>query len=84
LKPLDRDKGRFRVAGTPSLAKSWESGRDRGGGSGVGFEGGAHGQPSFPAFPFGCRVAVVEVDTETGYVRLRRPRVAASRDGTGA
>ena len=38
-------------------------------------------EPQMPTFPFGTHVAVVEVDTETGHVRLRR-HVAVDDAGT--
>ena len=77
---LDADRGVFHVAGTPTAARSWaEVGAA---GDIVDPIGGAPmGQPieaalTFTAdnatFPFGAHVAVVEVDTETGRVTLRR------------
>ena len=67
---LDTDKGAFHVAGTPAVSKTWAD---------VAASNGADGiaqQVSFtvsgPTFPFGAHVAVVEVDTETGRVKLIR------------
>ena len=67
---LDGHAGRFHVAGTPSVSVGW---------SDVVAAAGAHGlavtdyfAPSSPTFPFGAHVAVVELDTETGEVRLVR------------
>ncbi len=69
---LDRDAGAFHVAGTPSIAKSWAE---------LSMAGQAAGDPlavehTFVAdnatFPFGAHVAVVDVDTQTGKVRLVR------------
>jgi len=63
------DDGRLGVAGVPSSALTWEQIVAAGTGplvEAVDFEqGGA-------TFPFGAHVAVVEVDTETGKVELRR------------
>jgi carbon-monoxide dehydrogenase large subunit len=66
---LDDGTGRFHVAGTPSRTLTWA-------------DLAADGQeplsadtdyiPKMPTFPFGAHVAVVEVDTETGHVRLRQ------------
>ncbi len=66
---FDRSAGRFHVAGSPALHRSWadvasavpeplRAEHDFG--------------PTRPTFPFGTHVAVVEVDTETGAVQLRR------------
>jgi len=72
---LDKDQGAFHVSGTPSLSKSWgelagaaQTDTDLP-------EGLAHGEYyAVPGatFPFGCHIAVVEVDTETGQVRHLR------------
>ena len=72
------DDGRFHVAGTPASSLGWDDLAD-----------GADGhlavehvfEPSMPTFPFGTHVAVVEVDTETGSVRLRQ-HVAVDDAGT--
>ena len=72
--------GRFHVAGTPAITVSWadvaavaESAVEADGGEGRRL---LHAETDFaasgPTFPFGAHVAVVEVDTETGAVRLRR------------
>lgn len=70
---LDKVEGRFHVAGTPAIAKTWAE---------LAAEsllaGGAPlmAEVDLPAggatFPFGTHVAVVEVDTETGKVNLVR------------
>ncbi|MGZ4716911.1 MAG: xanthine dehydrogenase family protein molybdopterin-binding subunit [Acidimicrobiales bacterium] len=66
---LDRDEGRFHVAGTPTIGLGWEE---------LGVEdldplGGLSDLADAKAtFPFGAHVAVVEVDTETGQARLTR------------
>ncbi len=67
---LDRSSGAFHVAGTPAVSRSWaEVGAAAG-------EAGLEAETDFtaesPTFPFGAHVAVVEVDTETGLVRLVR------------
>jgi carbon-monoxide dehydrogenase large subunit len=71
---LDTDKGRFHVAGAPEPGLTWAELANRLQQSGrlaeltgeVDFTG-AH-----PTFPFGAHVAVVELDTETGAVKLTR------------
>ena len=67
---LDGGAGRFHVAGTPSVAVDWAA---------VVAAAGPHGlavtdyfAPSGPTFPFGAHLAVVELDVETGEVRLAR------------
>jgi aerobic carbon-monoxide dehydrogenase large subunit len=69
---LDKDNATFHVAGTPSIAKGWAE---------LSVAANAEGDPlnindivkvASPTFPFGAHVAVVEVDTETGKVRLAR------------
>ncbi len=79
---LDTDSGRFHVAGTPARSVGWADLADS-----------AHSpdgdplvaehafEPQMPTFPFGTHVAVVEVDTETGHVRLSR-HVAVDDAGT--
>ena len=73
---LDVATGRFHVAGTPSIAKSWaEVAATAPLRSDVDFT------PQGPSFPFGAHVAVVDVDTETGKVRLER-LIAVDDSGT--
>ncbi|MFP5327772.1 MAG: xanthine dehydrogenase family protein molybdopterin-binding subunit, partial [Acidimicrobiia bacterium] len=67
---LDREAGRWHVSGTPALAKTWAEVADSAGASGLKAEVDYEG--SSPTFPFGAHVAVVEVDVETGKVRLVR------------
>jgi aerobic carbon-monoxide dehydrogenase large subunit len=79
---LDTDSGRFHVAGTPARSIGWadlvDSARSPDGGPLVA----EHAfEPQMPTFPFGTHVAVVEVDTETGKVRLAR-HVAVDDAGT--
>jgi aerobic carbon-monoxide dehydrogenase large subunit len=63
---------RFQVAGAPVLSKSWgdvaraASERDESLKAEVDFV------PEGPSYPFGCHLAVVEVDTDTGKVVLQR------------
>jgi carbon-monoxide dehydrogenase large subunit len=71
---LDAGSGRFHVAGTPAVARTWAevatAASARGEGSGI--CGIVDFQAESTTFPFGCHVAVVDVDTETGDVVLRR------------
>ena len=67
---LDRASGTFHVAGTPAVSKSWTDVAAAAGDEGIVAE--TDFQSESPTFPFGAHVAVVEVDTETGMVRLRR------------
>ncbi len=69
---LDKAAGAFHVAGTPAVSKSWSE---------LSAAAVVEGEPldiesTFTApgatFPFGSHVAVVEVDTDTGQVRLVR------------
>jgi aerobic carbon-monoxide dehydrogenase large subunit len=73
---LDAATGRFHVAGTPSIFRTWTDL--------------AQAEPMFAefdfappgaTFPFGAHIAVVEVDTETGVVRLVR-HIACDDAGT--
>ena len=70
---LDTASGHFHVTGTPSIARTWAevataaSQRD-----GTGICGVVDFQAESTTFPFGCHVAVVDIDTETGQVVLRR------------
>jgi len=73
---LDRDRGCFHVQGAPAVFLSWAQ---------VANEGPLDAESTFertsPTFPFGAHVAVVEVDTATGGVRLLR-LVACDDAGT--
>jgi carbon-monoxide dehydrogenase large subunit len=68
---LDKIDGKFHVAGTPAVGKTW--GEVAAAATG---EGGLFSYTTFQAssatFPFGAHVALVEVDTETGKVTLER------------
>jgi carbon-monoxide dehydrogenase large subunit len=66
---LDADQGIFHVAGTPARSVTWA---EVGGADGEPLAGDDDFEAPMPTFPFGTHVAVVEVDTDTGRVRLRR------------
>jgi aerobic carbon-monoxide dehydrogenase large subunit len=78
---LDAESGRFHVVGTPARSIGWadlvDADRDADGPLVVEH----YFDPQMPTFPFGTHVAVVEVDTETGHVRLCR-HVAVDDAGT--
>ena len=68
---LDKGKGSFHVSGTPAVSKSWA---DLAAASGN--DGSLTVETRFTAagasFPFGAHLSVVEVDTDTGQVKLIR------------
>lgn len=66
---LDKIDGRFHVAGTPSVGKTWAELAEA---SAEPLLVDTTFQAASPTFPFGAHVAVVEVDTETGKVVLDR------------
>jgi carbon-monoxide dehydrogenase large subunit len=66
---LDDEAGRFHVAGTPARSVTWA---ELASGDQEPLLAEVDYQPKMPTFPFGAHVAVVEVDTETGKVRLRQ------------
>jgi aerobic carbon-monoxide dehydrogenase large subunit len=76
---LDLDSGHWQVRGDPAASRTWADVAGRAGAEGltafVHYTGGS------PTFPFGSHVAVVEVDTETGKVVLKR-HVTADDAGT--
>ena len=79
---LDDVHGRFHVAGAPEPALSWADLAGRAAGDGRLEELKATQlYQAAPTFPFGAHVAVVEVDTETGRVELKR-LVAVDDAGT--
>jgi carbon-monoxide dehydrogenase large subunit len=78
---LDKEAGRFHVAGTPSVAKSWAELASDAGERGLQLRVEHSSNPPGPTFPFGAHLAVVEVDVETGEVRLVR-LVAVDDAGT--
>jgi carbon-monoxide dehydrogenase large subunit len=67
---LDRSGGRFHVAGTPAVGCTWAD--VAAAGPAERFRVEHDFGPTRPTFPFGAHVAVVEVDTDTGGVRLAR------------
>ncbi len=71
---LDLDTGSFHVTGSSEPALDWGDLADRMAADGRLTELSAETDftPSQPTFPFGAHVAVVEVDSETGSVRLVR------------
>ena len=71
---LDLDTGRFHVTGSaqPSLGWAELAGRLVEDGRLAELSAETDFQPDTPTFPFGAHIAVVEVDTETGAVRLKR------------
>jgi carbon-monoxide dehydrogenase large subunit len=75
---LDAETGRFHVAGTPARSLGWA---DLAEGDAPGIVGKHSFTPQMPTYPFGTHVAIVEVDTETGLVQLRR-HVAVDDAGT--
>lgn len=75
---LDRARGVFHVAGAPAVFRTWREVATAAGGS---IEAAGDFEAAQPTFPFGTHVAVVEVDTETGEVHLRR-LVACDDAGT--
>ena len=75
---LDADAGRFHVTGTPARSVTWA---ELASADGELLAGDHDFTAPMPTFPFGTHVAVVEVDTETGDVRLKR-LVAVDDAGT--
>ncbi|HEX4283032.1 MAG TPA: xanthine dehydrogenase family protein molybdopterin-binding subunit [Solirubrobacteraceae bacterium] len=71
---LDVEQGRFHVTGAPSPSLSWGdlAGRLDSEGRLGELSAEVDFQAAQPTFPFGAHVAIVEVDTETGAVELRR------------
>jgi carbon-monoxide dehydrogenase large subunit len=67
---LDRAGGAFHVAGTPAVSRSWGEIASEAGPSGL--EAETDFRSESPTYPFGAHVAVVEIDTDTGDVRLVR------------
>jgi carbon-monoxide dehydrogenase large subunit len=65
----DADRGAFHVAGTPARSVSWG---DLAVSEGDPLAAEDDFEPPMATFPFGCHIAVVEVDTETGATQLRR------------
>jgi carbon-monoxide dehydrogenase large subunit len=78
---LDREAGRFQVAGTPAIGRSWEDLHAAALELGEPLDVEHRSSPPGGTFPFGAHVAVVEVDVETGHVTLERV-VAVDDAGT--
>jgi aerobic carbon-monoxide dehydrogenase large subunit len=74
---LDKSRGAFHVSGTPARAKTWAEL----GAADADLTVDTRFEAAGASFPFGAHVAVVEVDTETGRVRLVR-HVACDDAGT--
>jgi carbon-monoxide dehydrogenase large subunit len=68
---LDTGAGVYHVAGTPAVTVGWAE-LAAAGGEGEALHAETDFEPAMPTFPFGAHVAVVEVDMETGRVRLRQ------------
>jgi aerobic carbon-monoxide dehydrogenase large subunit len=66
---LDDGAGRFHVTGTPARTLGWA---DLVAADDAPLAAETDHLPAMPTFPFGAHVAIVEIDTETGRVRLRR------------
>ena len=80
---LDLEQGRFHVTGAPEPGLAWAELATRLDREGRIDELGVETdfEPIQPTFPFGAHVAVVDVDTETGAVQLRR-MIAVDDAGT--
>lgn len=66
------DNGRFHVAGTPSIGMTWSEVAARADAQQTPLDVESRFIADNSTFPFGAHVAVVEVDIETGMVRLDR------------
>jgi carbon-monoxide dehydrogenase large subunit len=66
---FDPSAGRFHVAGSPAAGRTWAQLSE---GTPAPLGGEAVFGAEAPTFPFGAHLVVVEVDTETGEVRIRR------------
>jgi aerobic carbon-monoxide dehydrogenase large subunit len=64
---FDRDSASFHVAGTPAVSTTWSDLAAKNEGGRLVHE--STFAAASPTFPFGCHIAVVEVDVETGQVR---------------
>jgi carbon-monoxide dehydrogenase large subunit len=69
---VDPRSGRLHVAGTPAAGRSWAELATVAAERGEPLIADVDFQPEGATFPFGAHLAVVEVDTETGAVELRR------------
>jgi carbon-monoxide dehydrogenase large subunit len=78
---IDTTTGRIGVAGVPAQAFTWGELAERAAEQDETLEGEYDFDQEGATFPFGAHIAVVEVDTETGRVRVRR-HVAVDDCGT--
>ncbi len=69
---LDIEAGTFHVTGTPAVSKTWADLATVATGNGEPLTIDTRFDAQGATFPFGAHVAVVEVDTETGRVKLAR------------
>ncbi len=69
---LDASVGRFHVAGTPAVTLTWADVAAASLEHGAALAATTTFDWTVPSFPFGAHLAVVEVDAETGHVRLVR------------
>ncbi|MEQ1788737.1 MAG: molybdopterin cofactor-binding domain-containing protein [Acidimicrobiales bacterium] len=69
---LDKATGRFSIAGTPAIGRTWAELATAATDTGDPLAVITDFQATTPTFPFGAHVAVVDVDTEVGKVVLRR------------
>lgn len=69
---FDKASGRFHRQGDPDDARGWPDVAEASKFDGTPLEASTDFRASAPTFPFGAHVAVVDVDTETGMVRLHR------------
>jgi aerobic carbon-monoxide dehydrogenase large subunit len=69
---LDKERGAFHVAGAPAVVKTWAEVAAAADGSADGGLAAEQNEKFNCSYPFGAHLAVVEVDTETGGVRLVR------------
>jgi carbon-monoxide dehydrogenase large subunit len=69
---LDKATGRFTIAGTPAIGRSWAELATASAGMGDPLAVITDFQANNPTFPFGAHVAVVEIDPATGQVELSR------------
>lgn len=67
---LDTERGLWHVRGDPATAKTWAEVASHAGPDGL--TASVNYTEGTPTFPFGTHLAVVEVDTDTGKVRLIR------------
>ena len=69
---LDKATGRFTIAGSPTIGRSWSELAADATAAGDALQVITDFQASNPTFPFGAHIAVVDVDTDIGKVVLQR------------